>query len=249
MKALLICAVPLLLWGGWHEHKEFEADYHKALSQCKSMGDGWRLPDIRELFSLRGQSDAFSPNQSYWAINTVYDGVVQGDTGSEGEGGSTQGTLQGFTFFLQDGDITLTPLHKRSGVICTDVSAPDFASTYKKQKEGVLDEKNNLIWLKFDATDAKSRYNFEEAQAYCENLSLYHREWRLPTLDELYSIVNYNQSSPSVQSDYFGMMMQRYYWSATLFGAQEAYVVGFKFGSVATSSRKNRSYVRCVSDL
>ena len=44
-------------------------------------------------------------------------------------------------------------------------------------------------------------------------------------------------------------MMSRYYWSDDTFGEHEAYVVGFKLGSVATSTKSNHSYFRCVSDL
>lgn len=248
MKIALICIVPILLWGSWHEHKGVLATFEKAQATCKSMGPGWRLPDIRELFTLRGQREDFSPNQSYWGSNTVYDGIVRGNTGSEGEGGDPRGSEQGFTFFLQDGDIALAPLHKRTGVLCTDAKIPNFSSSYAKRKEGVVDEQNDLLWLSLDATDAKTRYSFEEALEHCDNLSFYNRSWRLPTLEELYSIVDYKRSSPSVNSDYFGSMMHRYYWSATPFNEEESYVVGFKFGTVATSSKKNRSYVRCVSE-
>ncbi len=46
-------------------------------------------------------------------------------------------------------------------------------------------------------------------------------------------------------------MQNRYYWSDdTTFGSKdEAYVVGFSIGSVATSEKSNKSYFRCVSDL
>ncbi|MBN2895901.1 MAG: DUF1566 domain-containing protein [Campylobacterales bacterium] len=249
MKAILVCIVPILLWGSWHEHKGLEATYEQAQATCKGMGKEWRLPDIRELFTLKGQTEVFSPNQSYWGSNTVYDGIVRGNTGSEGEGGDAKGTEQGFTFFLQDGDIALAPLHKRSGVLCTNAKKSNGISPYAKRKDGIVDDQNDLLWLGLDATEAKTRYSFEEAIEHCESLSHYNRSWRLPTLEELYSIVDYAHNGPSVNTDYFGAMMHRYYWSATPFSEEESYVVGFKFGTVATSSKKNRSYVRCVSEL
>jgi len=103
--------------------------------------------------------------------------------------------------------------------------------------------------MPLDASDKKKRYTYDEAQEQCELSTFNGRSWRLPTLDELYGIVTYEQNRPSVNTALFGMMMHRYYWSSDEFGADDAYVVGFKFGSVATSSKKNRSYVRCVSDL
>ena len=245
-------AVLLFLFacGLYGEYREAEGDHFTqamAESHCRHLEGGkWRLPSIKELFTLRGQSDRFSRERAYWSSNTVHDGKSQGGTGSEGEVG--EGTTIGYTFYLQDGDVTLSPLDKRAGVICTDALLPPPKSVYRLGAAGIEDSRNNIVWMALEASDKKKKYTYSEAKSFCEELAYEQREWRLPSVDELYSIVDYGHLRPAVDTALFGVMMNRYYWSDDEFGEEKAYVVGFKFGSVATSSKENRSYVRCVSD-
>ncbi len=249
MRYFLPLFFPLLLLATWKELPDTAANYESAKSACRDLGGTWRLPDIRELFPLRGKTEQFSANESFWADNTFYDGIVVGNTGSEGEGGELEGTKRGYTFFLKDGDIAITPLQKETGVLCTNSAKPNFKQQFALSKSGVIDKERDIVWMSLDASDKKKRYTYDEAQEACERSDYNGRSWRLPTLDELYGIVTYGQNRPSVNTSLFGMMMHRYYWSGDAFNADDAYVVGFKFGSVATSSKRNRSYVRCVSEL
>jgi hypothetical protein len=113
----------------------------------------------------------------------------------------------------------------------------------------VKDSQNHLIWLDLEQTGVNTKKAFTLAQEYCEALSIDERMWRLPTVEELYSIVDYKEAFPSVNTALFGKMYKRYYWSDDSFGQNHAYVVGFKIGSVATSTKTNSSYFRCVSDI
>ncbi len=168
-------------------------------------------------------------------------------TGSEGDAAVTERI--GYTFFLRDGDVTLSPLTKKAGVLCTDAPEPPAVSRYETTEAGVIDFQNRILWEPLDARDKTLKRSFEAAREFCETSDLQGRDWRLPYLDELYGIVTYERDRPSVPVEYFGVMMSRYYWSDDPFGEAQAYVVGFKRGSVATSDRANRSYFRCVSDL
>lgn len=232
----------------WHEAKRYDYDFEAAKSYCRGLGSAWRVPSIKELFPLRGNPD-FSPVHSFWSSNTAYDGISRMGTGSEGDAGMQQGSKIGYTFFLRDGDVTLSPLSKQTGVICTDAPVPTDASVYKTIEEGIVDPQNGILWAHLDAYDKKLKHTYEQAQEFCEMLDLHGRSWRLPSVDELYSIVTYKRVRPSVPTESFGVMMSRYYWSDDNFGESQAYVVGFKLGSVATSAKSNRSYFRCVSDI
>jgi hypothetical protein len=250
LKLFLLSIVPLLIWAKVYEIPDITADYERAQQECAQLENGnWRLPTIQELYTLKGRTDFFSKNESFWAINRVKDGISIISTGSEGDAGSPEGTTKGYSFYLQDGDISLSPLLKKMGVICTDNPMPQIKRDLKKGPYGVVDADHDIIWMSLDATDKKKRYTHENAVAFCENQDYLKRQWRLPTLDELYSIVDYSHTRPTLDTKIFGMMMHRYYWSDDAFNESESYVVGFKFGSIATSSNKNRSYVRCVSDM
>ncbi len=249
-KTLLLLLFASALYG---EFKEAEGDhytYAMAERHCQQLEGGeWRVPSIKELFFLRGQSDKFSRERAYWSANSVRDGKSQTGTGSEGDGGLQEGTEIGYTFYLQDGDVTLSPLNKRAGVICTNAVLSPKKSSYVKVVEGIKDLQNNIVWMPLAASDKKKKHTYAAAQTFCEENSYQGREWRLPSVDELYGIVDYAHIRPTVDTSVFGVIMNRYYWSDDEFDEDKAYVVGFKFGSVATSVKENNSYVRCVSDI
>jgi len=249
-KAALVLLLSSTLYGDYFEAEGEKYTFAAAQSHCRHLEGGqWRVPTIKELFSLRGDTERFSKERAYWSSSTTYDGKSQSGTGSEGDGGLQEGSRIGYTFYLQDGDVTLSPLDKRAGVICTDSVLTSKKPSYSRDESGVIDQQNGIIWMPLEASDKKKKYNFEEAREFCEENGYKGRVWRLPSVDELYSIVDYHRLRPSVDTAVFGVMMNRYYWSDDEFGADKGYVVGFKLGSVATSSKGNRSYVRCVSDL
>ena len=236
------------LFAELHEAKNYDFDQAAAKRYCSSLGSAWRLLDIKELFELRGER-RFSQEESFWSSDTVYDGVSRISTGSEDDAGLQRGSQIGYTLFLRDGDVTLTPLTKKAGVICTDAPPSQESPRYERTEIGIRDFRNDIIWSDLDAYDKKMKRTLEEARQFCENLDLHGHFWRLPTLGELYGIVTYERLRPSVDTDIFGVMMSRYYWSDDPFDDNEAYVVGFKLGSVATSAKSNRSYFRCVTDI
>ena len=245
LSALLIST---LAYGELHQASKENYTFDEAQRYCRDYDDGgWRTLKIYELFELSGDA-RFSEGRSYWSANSVISGPSRSSTGSEGDA-VIEGTTHGYSAYLKEGDITISPADKQLGVICSDTPQPKRKADFEKTSEGIVDKESEILWQLLDATDKKAKYDFESAQERCESMELSGREWRLPTLDELYGIVSYEHTSPSVDRELFGIMMSRYYWSDDEFGDDEAYVVGFKLGSVATSSKKNSSYIRCVSDL
>lgn len=222
-------------------------DFEAAQSFCEDRGQGWRALDIRELFALRGDP-RFSKGHAFWSSNTVRDEVRSLGTGSEGEGGERR-LLKAYASYLQDGDITIAPLEKKIGVICTNETFTPKKLRVERNGAVVVDSSNKLMWHHLDAWDRETKFTFEAAREHCESLKLEGRSWRLPYVEELYSIVVYDGRQPSVDKEVFGFMQSKYYWTDDEFQDSSAYVVGFKRGSVATSKKTNKSYVRCVSDI
>lgn len=203
------------------------------------------MMSIEELFELP-QSTSFRDGFSYWSANQgPSDNTVIG-SGSEGDGGIIA-TL-GYSFFPKERNITLSPPTKRIAAACVNTPVAVRKQDYVMTAEGTKDSSDGLLWHTLDATDKRVKYTFDQADEMCENLTLHGRKWRLPALEELYGIVDYSRFRPTVDMKYFGPMMHRYYWTADSFNDTEAYVVGFKLGSVATVLKKEEAYVRCVSD-
>ncbi|BCD60134.1 MULTISPECIES: DUF1566 domain-containing protein [unclassified Nitratiruptor] len=242
--------VPVLLFA---QVKEIPGKYTylEALHACKKLGKEWRITEIWELFKLRGQVKRFGKGKLYWSGNTLGEARIEKNIRHESEIFVQNRSIPAFAFYLQDGDITPTPKETKAHVICMDEQkVHQLDRHFKKLANGmVADYKNKIYWEPYDKKRDAKKLRYEDAQRYCENLHLFGRSWRLPTVDELYSIVNYNYVKPAVNKAIFGHMHHKYYVSDDEFNDDEVYVVGFAVGSVATGPINERYYFRCVSDM
>jgi hypothetical protein len=98
-----------------------------------------------------------------------------------------------------------------------------------------------------------------EAHDYCFDLDLGgYQDWRLPSVIELVSLVDYSQPPPGPTLDptvFLGEPGEPF-WSASCYaeicpadgvpGASSAWVVGFDYGSVGYDEVENYYRVRCV---
>jgi len=218
----------------------------QAIEYCRTLGPGYRAMEIGEIYAL-DTAVPFADRFSYWSKSTITSGNAVIGTGSEGDGGILEEL--GFSFYPKERNITFSPKWKKIAAICTNDPIPQKRIRhYTKTSQGTLDEDTGLLWHDLDATDKKARYTYDQAKEMCENLSLYGRTWRLPSTEELYGIVDYDYVRPTLDMKFFGPVMHRYYWSTDVLNAQEAYVVGFKLGSVATAPKKDATHARCVSE-
>ena len=74
-------------------------------------------------------------------------------------------------------------------------------------------------------------------------------DWRLPTVKELLTIVDYGEFDPAINIVYFPNTIQTMpYWSSTTFAGDtsSAWVVDFSVGGVGNGSKNYGSYVRAV---
>lgn len=201
--------------------------------------------NIETLYS-RAESIAFNPSYSYWTSRETRADNTEIGTGSEGDGGKI--LMLGYSYYPKERNITLSPGWKRISAACTNETESKRVRDYRITSEGTRDAYSQILWHSLDVTDKRAKYTYDDAQNMCENMTLSGRSWRLPTAKELYGIVDYDFTRPTVDMKFFGPMMQRYYWTSDSLNAQEAYVVGFKLGGIATASKKESAYVRCVSD-
>jgi len=119
----------------------------------------------------------------------------------------------------------------------------------------VKEEQSNLYWQ--DNIQAKTTIEkFAEAESYCASLTLDEIDsWRLPTYNELLTIVNYERERPSVY-DIFQHTNDKEYWTQTT-SASNAFTKwtihfhrGIVYSGTGTyvSGRSTTHNVRCVSD-
>ncbi len=114
----------------------------------------------------------------------------------------------------------------------------------------IKDSKYKLIWEDNKHVE-KERINHIEAIKYCNNLKFGTFKWRMPTLNELLTIVDYKRYKPATLKEFEHVNRDRLYWSTTPYArsSNEYWGVNFKDGSTSNASQRYNRYVRCVADL
>jgi hypothetical protein len=112
----------------------------------------------------------------------------------------------------------------------------------------VYDTKTKLTWQQ---TISSISHTWADAKTYCTGVgsSLGGTGWRLPTLKELQSLVDYSQATPPmIDSTAFPEAPSGLFWSASrLVGPlSNAWGVGFGDGTTYGDGFSNTNYVRCV---
>jgi hypothetical protein len=110
----------------------------------------------------------------------------------------------------------------------------------------VTDTITGLLWLR----DEGGEMNWNAAVDYCNSLSLGgYRDWRLPDVEELETIVDKNKSNPSIDTLYFPHAHSWRYWTSYTDGLDERYAWFIYFSHYMVDNLGKSSgtgYVRCV---
>lgn len=98
----------------------------------------------------------------------------------------------------------------------------------------------------------EEKVNYTQALAYCDGLTLDgYNDWRVPTLEELLTLVDYKRYKPAILSDFDHVDEEILYWSSTPYirSKDEQWGVLFKDGSTSNASINYDRYVRCVKTI
>lgn len=115
----------------------------------------------------------------------------------------------------------------------------------------IIDTNTNLVWQDDNDTQGIVK-NFFDAKLYCKNLTTsFSSNWRLPTRDELLTLVDYAQTSPAMHNAVGYISQTQKYWTSSLKYAdnESAWFIDFTDGESTTSNNADSEYnVRCVLD-
>lgn len=222
----------------------------------KSMNDSkyggfidWRLPTINELYSIVTYEIPFtSPlvNRKYFenTIPSVY--------WSSTQLANNVHQSWGLNFII--GWANVYPEESRCYVRAVRGEKSESISyTSNENKDTVTDNNSGLMWQQDGfASDYKT---WAEALKYCENLTLGgFSDWRMPTVKEIMSLVDYSQSKePVINTNYFTNTMPLFYWSSTTADYEDlprhAWGVDFGDGSPFFDVKTTSSPVRAVRSI
>ncbi len=125
--------------------------------------------------------------------------------------------------------------------------AADRFKLVMNNDEAVLDRETGLVWEKSPDTTIR---NWAAAISSCYQRQVGGRKgWRLPTIEELASLVDNSQSNPALPAGHpFTNVQSHGYWSSTTGagGTSFAWGVGFGNGGVYNGGKCGDVYVWCV---
>ena len=114
----------------------------------------------------------------------------------------------------------------------------------------ILDKTTSLLWQ--DAPENKGlSVTYFEAMDYCSKLEVkQYKDFRLPTLYELQSIIDYKKYKPAVIEG-FRHVDNETYWSSTPFAndSSEVWTINFKKGERSVKGRHYSRNFRCVTTV
>lgn len=112
----------------------------------------------------------------------------------------------------------------------------------------VTDTAMGLMW------DQKTQdpMKWNDARAFCKSLTTAgYTDWRLPTIEELSSIVDYKRCEPAIDTNTFPGTRLRGYWSSStnVSNPEYAWHVNFYYGLVDIFHKSFGYYVRAVRTI
>ncbi len=157
----------------------------------------------------------------------------------------------GEAYYGQDANYTISP----PSYTKLDENGEETVSDWIMVKDNVT----GLIWeVKTDdgtIHHQEDKYIFDDAQSvFIADLNINtfggYDNWRMPTLNELVSIVDYGTDAPNINAEYFSNTMSWYYWSSiTVPGTFDnmAWSLDFRYGIRGIIWRTEALHVRAVS--
>ena len=192
-------------WGG-------TGAFIKALNDAMFGGfSDWRLPTITEPQSIVDFSRKMP------AIDTnFFPGTVFSATTSSGYWSSTPyASSPNSAWFIPFGYGHVDSANTGAAFAARAVRGGKKAGGFMDNDDGtVTDTATGLMWQQ----GAPSSMTWEAALTYADGLALAgFNDWRLPTITELQSIVDFSRASPAIDTNWFPGTGVSYYWSSTTY--------------------------------
>ncbi len=232
----------------------FYGNFNDAESYCENLTideiSDWRLPNLKEFWYLHDR------NQSSPAINIIFQNVENNIYWTSQTVSYIGSEINVWTIDSSDGYDDWSLKTDKHYVRCVSDQniLKDFSFEYinfsrDDQKSIVIDNTNGLMWQDSISSNLMS---WSESGEYCNNLTFGgYYDWRLPKIEELFSITNQRLSSIPSINNIFQSVSSEAFWTSTVnndFVLSDSWNVNFDGGGTDFHGQLNSLAVRCVRD-
>jgi len=226
----------------WQKYNKTRHNYNSAHTYCQSLNIGgydWRIPSVKELQSILEYDQEPPIDLLKFDLEIIdssdlreYDWYFW--TSTNDASGSNHWVIQFASSFLGE---TTKPYYDSVEMNIRCVAGnPITENDFTDNTDGTItDNKNNLMWQQ-----EKGFYgSFDDGLDYCSDLLLAdYTDWRVPTISELTTIIDYSKYEPALANGYFEIFAYDNYdyvsSTPTIHtpGGNDIYIVKFSDGSV-----------------
>jgi hypothetical protein len=219
-----------LMWA--QEQSKEGKGWLEASEYCENLTLGgysdWRLPSIKELWSIRDQSVGWPYVDTKYFHLKSKDGAEQRDQHTWSSNFylvDTPESKKRVAFIVNDWTGHIKALDGRRYVRAVRGGLYGVNDFVDNGNNTVTDKATQLMWSK---NDSKKGMNWEDALKYAEDSNYAgYSDWRLPNVKELQSIVDYSGVFPAIDTSVFNISKitneaenadYPYFWSSTSAG-------------------------------
>ncbi|GAB6071364.1 hypothetical protein JCM30760_24610 [Thiomicrorhabdus hydrogeniphila] len=206
----------------------YSMDWSEASGYCASLQTGninnWRLPNIKELWSIRDFSAGWPwvNTHYFYLVGNGKEGAQQHSWSSNYYEVNTSLAKKQVAFVVNDWTGHIKALDGKRFVRC--VAGKEYGNNdyVDNHNDTITDKSTGLMWAK---NDSGKGMNWKDALSYAENATYAgYDDWRLPNAKELQSIVDYSGVFPAINSNIFniskitneaGNADYPYFWTST----------------------------------
>ncbi|TGK33804.1 DUF1566 domain-containing protein [Leptospira gomenensis] len=238
--------------------------YSNAVNSCAALNDTayagirtWRLPDIRELFTLA----SYDRDPPYIDVAVFPDGNNQVWSGSKSDPLSS--TPSRWTLNFSTGNNQSSFESVALGVRCVSGGEYPVRSFIDRGDGTVFDQNTDLLWQKCMVGKAGDNcqnvvndlsFSWQTALTNCDTLNLAGLHWRMPNVREYLSIVRYDLPSGTTSIDetaFPNTQTNTQYWMSNTNhypGNEGAFMFDIGYAFLSSSDPIYSQSVRCVTD-
>ena len=180
-----------------------------------------------------------------------------------GQDGQYQGPTRSYTKLGQNGVALANTATQESGWLMTRDNVTGLVWEMKTDDNSIHDKDKTFTWCdRNPATNGGNRGTCStgtgnastNTEAFIMAINDAHfggfSDWRLPTIKELFSLVNSSiqYPGPTIDAAWFPRTVSSYYWSSTTYayGTYAAWLVSFGYGAGGSGAKSFSYYVRAI---